>query len=393
MNIKKNSGVYVHIPYCIKKCNYCDFNSYSDKDIWNLRDSYFNALIKEIKLISEYTEDKCFDSIYFGGGTPTAVETEYIIRILCELKKHFGISKDSEITIECNPKTADYSKLKKLRECGINRISIGLQSIFDDTLKMLGRAHNFKDFEECYDISRKAGFENITVDLMFGLPEQTILKWKETIDYAVRLDINHISAYCLKIEEGTPFYDMELNLPSDDESREMYDLLVKRLDECGFKRYEISNFARNGCISRHNTKYWDGVEYVGLGSGASSYLYGVRYSNEFDVKEYIRLMEKRTKEDYEGLFFGAESEISGFNDIERLTEDDKMSEFIVLGLRKSYGVSRSEFYERFGIEIEEKFREPVSKYKKMGALCIDGDRMYIHPDMLYVSNSILVDFI
>lgn len=393
MNIQKKSGIYVHIPYCVKKCNYCDFNSYSDKDIWNLRDSYFNALIKEIKLISEYTDDKCFDSIYFGGGTPTAVETEYIIRILCELKKHFGISKDSEITIECNPKTADYSKLKKLREFGINRISIGLQSIFDDTLKMLGRAHNFKDFEECYDISRKAGFENITVDLMFGLPEQTILKWKETIDYAVRLDINHISAYCLKIEEGTPFYDMELNLPSDDESREMYDLLVKRLDECGFKRYEISNFARNGCISRHNTKYWDGVEYVGLGSGASSYLYGVRYSNEFDVKEYIRLMEKRTKEDYEGLFFGAESEISGFNDIERLTEDDKMSEFIVLGLRKSYGVSRSEFYERFGIEIEEKFREPVSKYKKMGALCIDGDRMYIHPDMMYVSNSILVDFI
>jgi len=359
-----NTGLYVHIPFCIKKCNYCDFNSYSG--IFNLQDAYFEKLKNEILAL-----DYNFETVYIGGGTPTAVKNENLCSLLETIMPK--TAEGCEVTVECNPGTVSRTDLENIKRAGANRLSIGLQSTHEKHLKALGRIHSLEDFEDCLKNAKMAGFENISLDLMFGLPDQTLSEWEETLRFAVASGVTHISAYSLKIEEGTPFYNMELNLPDEDLNREMYDLAVKILGENGFNRYEISNFARNGYESRHNLRYWETKSFIGVGAGAYSCIDEKRYAYIKDIRGYI---EK------------AEIEYS-----DELTKFDEMSEFVFLGLRCAKGISISEFENRFGYSFYDVFGEAMEKHIKRGTLIRKGDRIFVPDEFLYVSNMILSDFV
>ena len=365
----KNLGIYVHVPFCVKKCNYCDFNSYSD--IWEYEDAYFDALIGEIKKMSG-ADKYCVDTIYIGGGTPSAVCPENIIRVMSTIGEQFAIAESCEITIECNPATVDFDGFRRYRASGINRVSMGLQSANGEELLRLGRIHTLGDFENSFNDARRAGFTNISLDLMFGLPDQTPDKWQKTLSRAAEFGAEHISCYALTVEENTPFSKMKLNLPDDDTQREMYDLAVDFLEKHGYARYEISNFARRGCKSRHNLKYWRLDEYAGFGAGAHSFLNGKRLANEASVLKYIS---------------GAPPECTDESG------EDLMSEFMFLGLRTSEGVAESDFSERFMRGVDSVFGDILKKYENVGAIARKNGRIFIKPEFLYVSNSILCDFV
>ncbi len=361
-------GIYIHIPFCRQKCNYCDFNSRVSTECERSR--YIDALCAEIE---EFDASE-IDTIYFGGGTPTVLAPEELVRILKAVKKRFSLTDDCEISIECNPATMDKEGFSKLKKAGFNRLSIGMQSADDEQLKMLGRIHSFEDTKRCIFDAKNAGFNNISVDLMFGLPNQNKDSFIKSVNAAVELGVNHISCYALKIEEGTPFYNMDLTLPDDDQSFEMYEECVNVLNEHGFKRYEISNFAKSGFESRHNKKYWLCHDFIGLGAGAYSCINGVRYSNIRDIGEYIDAKDK-------------------ISERTALSKEDMMSEFMFLGLRLSDGVSVTDFYDRFSTDVFEVFKEAIDKNLKRGTLIKEGDRIKIPEKYMYVSNSIMVDFV
>lgn len=363
------TGLYIHIPFCVRKCKYCDFNSYSGYA--DLYEQYFSCLEKEL----ENYKNIIFDTIYIGGGTPTVPPNHYLKNLI---KNITNKTADCEITVECNPGTVSLSDFENLREAGANRISMGLQSANDDELKMLGRVHSLADFEESFKNARIAGFENISLDIMFGLPEQDMEKLGKTLEKAVEFGSEHISCYCLKVEEGTPFYNMNLNLPDDDESADMYDFVVDFLEKHGFSRYEISNFARNGRISKHNTKYWQMEEYIGIGAGAHSYYGNKRFSKISNINEYIA------------------SVLSGESAVEdciEIDESDKMSEFVFLGLRMSEGINEEKFEKMFGKDIMDIYGEVIEKYLKNGVMERKNGNIFIKSQFLYVSNNILSDFV
>jgi len=368
----KTLGLYIHIPFCVKKCNYCDFNSYGCS--YSYEQPYFAALFEEIKTKSKDFSGYVCDTVYIGGGTPTSVKTENITRLMGILKENFSIAEGAEITIECNPKTAKKADFEEYLKAGINRLSIGLQSTHDRILKTLGRIHSLSDFEECLSDAKKAGFKNISLDLMFGLPDQSIEDFTETLAKVLTYDVSHISCYGLKVEEGTPFYNMELNLPDEDEEAKMYETAVEVLEKNGYLRYEISNFAKKGFKSKHNLKYWSLMPYLGLGAGAYSSIDGERYSNSRPLSDYIK--DSYKKEDYISL-----------------SKEDLMSEFMFMGLRKTEGVSEAEFFERFNTDIFSHFLEPLEKYIKQGVIIRKNGNIYINEKMLYISNLILCDFV
>lgn len=365
-------GIYVHIPFCMKKCNYCDFNSY--ENCFSKEQAYFDALFSEIREKGKALNGAFCDTVYIGGGTPTAVNSENIAKLMVELLENFNISKDAEITIECNPKTAGEKDFERYIKSGINRISIGLQSTHNDLLKTLGRIHKKEDFLVCLKNVKDAGVENISADLMFALPDQNLKMWEETLLEVAELGLSHISCYGLKIEEGTPFYNQKLNIPDEDLNGDMYDLAVKILEDAGFLRYEISNFAKCGKESRHNLKYWSLMPYIGLGAGAYSSIDCERYRNPRSLDEYIS--DSGKKEDYI-----------------KLSEEEKRAEFMFMGLRKTEGISTEEFKELFGADIFDVYKKPLEKYIKNGALKLENDRLYISENMLYISNGILCDFV
>lgn len=369
-------GLYVHIPFCRKKCNYCDFNSYSG--CYDMQKDYFSALFSEIEEKEKLCENFVCDTIYIGGGTPTSVDTEYITELLKMLKKHFNISKDAEITIECNPKTAEISDFEEYLNCGINRLSIGRQTSNNKILKTLGRIHTDEDFEKCLFDAKKAGFENISADLMFALPNQTEKIWTETLLKSVNCGLSHISCYGLKIEEGTPFYNMNLDLPNDDKNADMYEKAVKILENAGYMQYEISNFAKKDKKSKHNLKYWSHMPYLGLGAGACSSFLNERYANTSNLLKYIN--EAKTKNFLK-------------NDFISLSKNDQMSEYMFMGLRKTEGINLLDFKKRFGCACEEVFSAQIDKYLKMNALIKEDENLYINKKLLYISNSILCDFV
>lgn len=362
----EKKGLYVHIPFCRRRCNYCDFTSYADK--YGVADAYFDKIISEILTHKRYK----VDTIYFGGGTPSSVDGRLIRRTLDTAFSHFEVDKDAEITIEVNPDSADRDKLIAYRNAGINRISMGAQSFVDSELITLGRLHTSDDIEEKYHLIRSVGFDNVSLDLMFGLPDQT----KETLDISIdrilALSPEHISCYALKIEEGTPFYlDMingKITPADDDTSADLYEHICNRLTECGYIQYEISNFALKGRESKHNSRYWRCDEYMGIGAGASSYLDGIRSKNTSDLLNY-------------------------HNEIEEvLTLEDKMSEFMIFGLRLTdEGVSEAEFRNRFGVSIDEVFSAPLNKYSRF--ITRDGGVLKLTKDAYYVSNVLLSDFL
>lgn len=367
-------GIYIHIPFCAAKCNYCDFNSHIFKD--GERECYVDALCREIEGYNGALA--VVDSVFFGGGTPTVLESAQLVRILAAVRRRFVLDEACEITTECNPATIDKEGFVALKEAGFNRVSIGMQSAIDTQLKTLGRIHTFEQCRECVNSAREAGFDNLSVDLMFGIPDQSMKDWKYTLGKAVSLNIEHISCYALKIEEGTPFSRMKLNIADEDESGDMYEFCVEFLKQNGFNRYEISNFAKEGCASRHNKKYWLCDNFIGFGAGAYSCMGDERFSNIVSTAEYINAVNQIGSARAESI---------------PLTKADKMSEFVFLGLRMDEGISKREFRLRFKTDIEAVFGDVIEMNVKRGTLISEGDMLRIPPEFIYVSNAILADFV
>ena len=368
-------GIYIHIPFCVHKCNYCDFNSYAGME--DTIEAYFGALIREIRTFSR-TRWLSADTVYLGGGTPSCVDTKYIAAVLDEIFSDFNIMKESEISMECNPGTVTGRELSALRGAGINRLSIGLQSTDDKMLAALGRIHSLRDFEDCFSAARGAGFDNISADLMYGLPNQTAEHWHKTLERAAAFGTEHLSCYSLKIEEGTPFYSMGVTVPDDDTVADMYAECVEFLGKCGYARYEISNFAKSGFESRHNLKYWRCDDFIGFGAGAYSCMNGSRFSNIRNVDGYIR---------------SVNSKGNAVENTSALEKSDRMSEFVFLGLRCEKGIDVREFARRFGCDIFDVYREPLEKYIRLGFIERDDPTLRLSHDAFFVSNTILADFV
>ena len=376
-NRKENSPmeIYIHIPFCIRKCDYCDFLSGPSGP--KEQADYVQALLREIQAAEE-GEGRSVSSIFIGGGTPSVLDERLLGDILREIRNRFKMKEDAEITIEVNPGTANIGKLQAYREMGINRLSIGLQSPEDRELKILGRIHNYGQFLETYQEARTVGFDNINIDLMSAIPDQTYEGWVKNLRTVAELEPEHISAYSLIVEEGTPFAARKLNLPDEDTEYNMYEAPAQILKDYGFEQYEISNYARKGRECRHNVGYWTRQDYLGFGLGASS-LYGKeRFANTADMKKYLE--NSRNPEKIR------EKEPS-------LTREDEMAEFMFLGLRMTKGISKADFQRCFGCTIESVYGEVLEKYESMELLLEKDGRIFLSREGIHVSNSIMAEFL
>ncbi len=357
------TSLYIHIPFCKKKCLYCDFLSFSDTEYIN---EYFDALIREINAF----DCKKVRSIFIGGGTPSYVDCGYIGKVM-EALSRYDIDENTEITIEANPGTLTLDKSKAYRSYGINRISIGLQAWQNELLKKLGRIHTREAFIENYENVVKAGFKNTNIDLMFSLPDQTYEMWLETLENVTALCPTHISAYSLIVEENTPFRNMELALPDEETDRKMYHDAISFLNSMGYKQYEISNFAKEGFHSVHNCVYWQRGDYKGFGLGAASLIDNCRMKNTENIHDYIK----------------GKTVIE--NDI--LTKADCMAEYMFLGMRMTKGVSISEFYNKFGEDMTVKYKSTFEKFRDF--IEIDGDIVRLNEKGIDISNMIFCEFV
>lgn len=390
INIMTDAEIYIHIPFCVQKCLYCDFLSGNyDSDI---QKRYTDALIEEIKHQSESMKDYSIRSIYFGGGTPTILPEKYIINILDTVSHYYNLKEDAEISIECNPATASFEKLSSYRKHGINRLSIGLQSANDNELKTLGRIHTFEDFLNTYDEARRAGFSNINIDIMTGIPGQTMDSLQNTLDNILKLHPEHVSAYSLIIEVGTPFFEKYgeedrrrweglpvIDLPSDAEEFDLYISTQHFLRDNGYRQYEVSNYSLPGFRCIHNIGYWERVPYYGAGLGASSFIHDIRYKNISDMNTYIEKAEHH--------------EFPLYEESEPVTKKAAMEETIFLGLRMKEGISIKKFYDDFGVSVEDVFGPVIKKFVNQGLLYISEDRLWFSERGMNVSNEILSDFL
>lgn len=453
MKNKNELGIYIHIPFCVHKCIYCDFLS-SPADV-HTRKQYVRALINEIYLTREgkcankliknvlqgdntsyedmeeqavngLTSDYalydtvcmadyektimqedisgCVDdiktenghivtSIFIGGGTPSAIDAEDISDILDALRKNYNVSDKAEITIECNPGTMDKKKAVIYRKAGINRISFGLQSTDNNELRMLGRIHTYEQFMESYKIAREAGFDNINIDLMSALPGQTMESFKAVLEKALSLGAEHISVYSLIVEEGTRLSDNIDSfppIPSDDEDRQMYYMTKEMLSSYGYEQYEISNYAQKGYECKHNLKYWERCDYLGFGIGAASLYGGRRYTNISDIGRYMDVLAEITN----ALDKSYVNELLQIRtDMEELSKEDEMSEYMFLGLRKTKGIDITDFKEEFGTDIKDIFGEAIEDNIARGLLIHDGNCLYLSKRGIDISNTVMSDFI
>ncbi len=367
-------ALYIHIPFCKQKCFYCDFPSFCNLE--PLMNDYIEALGKELKNIKD---EQVMRTIFIGGGTPTYLN----LKALIALKKFIGILKiaeGAEFTIEGNPGTFTEEKLKVLKSMGVNRLSIGLQAVQDGLLKTLGRIHSYEDFVKSYNMARNLGFDNINIDLMFGLPGQTNAMWSETLETVIRLQPEHLSCYSLILEEGTAFSKLynEEDLPSEDNILKMYLDTKRVLKENSYYQYEISNFSKVGFECKHNLVYWDLKSYIGVGSSAHSYYKGVRYRNEANVQKYI-----------ENINNGESTVVEKYKN----TIEDDMEEFMFLGLRKIEGISLEKFKSIFKKDIYSVYGDVINKYKKENLIMEKAGRMHLSSRGIEISNYILCDFI
>ena len=387
----KDIGIYVHIPFCKHKCYYCDFISYANKE--SLVERYINVLIREItdvatgnRLDYENGIDELFNvnTIYIGGGTPSFIESKYIVNIITTIKEYFKINENAEITLEVNPGTVNENKLKDYFNAGVNRLSIGLQATNDSLLKEIGRIHTYEEFLNTYKLARKIGFKNINADLMIGLPKQTIEDVEKAVNDLIKLGLEHISVYSLILEEGTVLEEQirsgKLKLPEDEKEREMYWKVKSILEANGYIHYEISNFAKKGYESQHNLDCWRQKEYVGFGVAAHSYTNDVRYSNIENLEEYI---ENYENDKLEETFI--------FN--EKLTHNMKVKEYMMLGLRKLNGVSIQEFKEKFAANPIYVFKNELEKLVNEDLLEIDGDYIRLTKRGLDLANLVWEEFV
>jgi len=370
-------GLYVHIPFCLKKCAYCDFFSQTD---YSVADAYLQALLTEASLISEQYRGRVIDTVYIGGGTPSSLSVSQLTVLLGGLRERFCITDEAEFTLEANPATLDEDKLCVCCANGVNRLSLGLQSASNTELCTLSRIHSYEDFEKTYRLARRY-MDNISLDVMFGLPDQTEESFYATLRRAVSLKPNHISMYALKIEEGTPFHRMEekLSLPSEDEVSNMYLSACDFLEKSGFQQYEISNFARQGCLSRHNLRYWKRDEYIGLGPAAHSFVQGRRYANQKDLTAYIQALSR--------------CEMPPRSEEISLSLQDEIEEEIMLKLRMTAGLDMAYLKEKFGHAIEETAASKIRKYVKHGFLTQKGNTISFTPRGFLVSNTVIADLL
>lgn len=389
-------SIYIHIPFCMKKCCYCDFLSAPAGE--ETQEEYVHALLKEIEYWGSMLSKARIKSVYIGGGTPSVLREELIKEVLCKLKEAFpdmnrdiGREKNPyrkeperkapEISIEVNPGTVTEDKLKAYKQAGINRISIGLQSADREELKLLGRIHTYEDFLETYHMARDQGFANLNVDLISALPGQKLESWQGTLEKVLALEPEHISAYSLMIEEGTPFYEtysghQEL-LPDEETDRAMYALTKDMLQKAGYERYEISNYSRKGKECLHNMVYWQRGNYLGLGLGSASMIENVRFRNTTSLEDYVNCWTADKEKNM---------------DIQRLSQKEQMEEFMFLGLRMIKGVSVKEFEAVFGKSIFRVYGKQIEKYKEQHVLTV-GERIALTDRGLDVSNLILADFL
>lgn len=366
------SGIYIHIPFCKQKCTYCDFTSFPNR--LNFAEAYMACLYKEIEMRGKQLEKYTFDTVYFGGGTPSVIDPSYIYGAMKQIKKCFKLSKNPEITIEMNPGTVSEQKIATYKRAGVNRFSIGLQTAIDEQLENLGRIHNVRDFLYCTSLLKG---ENFSADVMLGLKGQTKEDVQKTIEIASRSGASHISMYALTPEDGTPIYTDYLNgeLPDADEVADLYESGYKLLRERGYARYEVSNFAKKGKESKHNLNYWKRGEYIGLGISASSFICGKRFTNTFDLDEYMKCI------------------LSGFLPViesEEVSGEEAKFEFVMLALRTAYGISARAYKEKFGSDWREDFKSAYEKTKKY--LLEEGDVTRIKDEYLYVQNQILTEY-
>ena len=374
----KTLGLYIHIPFCVKKCNYCDFLSFSTE--MGVKRQYCHALVKEMKSWKEKVSAYEVDTIFIGGGTPSVLPLETMDMVFQGIYDNFNIKKQSEFTIECNPGTIDEEKLKLYKRAHVNRLSFGMQSTIEEELKCLGRIHTYDEFVESYHLARKVGFDNLNVDIMSAIPFQTIESYETTLNRVIQLQPEHISSYSLIIEEGTPFYEKYKETPPIDEDtdRKMYERTDEILSKAGYERYEISNYAKNGKECKHNLKYWQREEYLGVGLGSASLLNHWRFSNERELKNYIKNVEK---------------DDSTVVEREELTRQDEKSEFMYLGLRCMKGISRQRFFVCFGEQIDACFGDAIAKGKEQGLLQEEGDWIRLTKKGIDVSNWVFEMFI
>jgi len=368
-------GLYIHIPFCKQKCSYCDFTSYPRK--LDLAEAYMACVIKEIQMRGKELKDKnyTFDTIYFGGGTPSLVDHAYIGAIIKQLKSSFTIAKNAEITIEMNPGTVSEAKIAAYKKYGINRFSVGLQTAIDSQLKDICRIHTARDYVYCMSLLKG---ENVSTDVMLGLKGQTFDDVEKTIMLADKCGSSHMSVYALTVADGTPIYSDYLDglLPDSDEVAEMYSRAVTLLKDLGYARYEVSNFAKAGKESRHNLNYWRRGEYLGFGVSASSFMFGRRFTDAFNLDDYMKCV------------------LSGFYpvvDNEEVSPKDAEFEFIMLSMRTVYGVDLKKFKESFGVDFKEKYSPQLKKNEKY--LNFSENTVKIKDEYLYVQNEILTDFI
>lgn len=371
------NALYVHIPFCARKCSYCDFNSIVPEQ--GIIDRYLHSLEKELhSLQGQYL----FKTIYVGGGTPSVLTETQLEKLLFSMSRHIPVLEVQEYTVEINPGTLSESKAALLKEYGVNRISLGVQSFQDDQLKALGRIHSSDDARDAFALLRTKGFKNINIDLIFGCPEQSLDTWKEDLRTVVELNPEHISTYALTYEEGTPItMDMKNNLIhrlNESAELEMYKTAIDCLTNNGYYHYEISNFAKGGCECAHNHVYWNNTGYIGTGAGAYSFLRGVRTSNEKNVFTYINgIAENR--------------DIKSFG--ECLPDDKFASETIIMSLRLRQGISNTDFYERFGCKIEEQFGDQIKKLINYGLISYDDEWLKLTEKGLFVADTVMTEFL
>ena len=399
MNEKKLE-LYIHIPFCVKKCDYCDFLSFPADSNTQIR--YVHALLQEIRYYGNLLGDYHVPTIYIGGGTPSWLEENLIYTVLQQVASSFHVESDAEISIECNPGTVTAKKLNVYQSAGINRLSIGLQSTNNEELKALGRIHTYDQFLKTYELARNAGFENINIDLMSGLPYQTLDKFLESLQTVIRLKPEHISAYSLIIEKGTPFYERykfdavkqeagihtEI-LPDEDEVYRIYKATQDVLKQAGYRQYEISNFAKEGKACRHNLSYWERKNYLGFGTGAASLLCEQRYTNTDSLALYIDTMaELEEKKEVISKALAA-----GRAEQHTLSVPEQMEEMFFLGLRKNSGISEADFLGKFGKTVDDIYAQVLEKNQKFGLLVRENGRIFLTKRGREVSNVVMSEFL
>lgn len=386
----KELELYLHIPFCVQKCRYCDFLSVPGcpQEI----EAYVCAMLQEIRAYHGKYDDYMVTSVFFGGGTPSLLSAEQMNRLMDAVRRAFSIEESAEISMEMNPGTVTMEKLNGYREAGINRLSIGLQSVNDEELKMLGRIHNYSAFLQTYEMARKAGFRNINVDLISAIPGQTVESWRKTLRTVADLKPEHISAYSLIIEEGTPFYEIygekadfaesvsapELQLPDEESERQMYEDTRDILLEYGYHRYEISNYAKEGYECRHNLGYWERKEYLGLGTGAASLIGTHRFNHIQDTAEYLKIS-------------GNPEQL--VCDREALSMKEEMEEFMFLGLRKMKGIQTEMFLQNFNCSVESVYGAEIGTLVEEGLLAAESNRIYLTEKGIDISNYVLSHFL